>query len=60
MTKTQYLPQWLRPGLRKPETQKVTRLSKKEWQVLPTQPVLNQSSTSEFLKAMRAWVISRR
>lgn len=60
MTKTQYLPRWLQGRLSKPAPQKVTKLSKKDWQVLPTQPDLNQSSTSEFLKTMHAWVIARR
>ena len=43
MTSIHCLPLWLRRRLRKPEPQKITRLSKKDRQVLPT---LNQSSTT--------------
>ena len=38
MTMTQYLPTWLRSRFRKPAPLEVTRLSKKDRQVLPTLP----------------------
>lgn len=38
MTMTQYLPRWLQSRFRKPVPQKLTQLSKKDRQVLPTLP----------------------